>query len=134
MAERFRAVEDQHLVDSGPGRQQEQDERADAQLGECLGGHLLEQCLARTVVEWLGQALGQLGQVDDGAEVAGQPFFPGGEPQEAPEGDESPRAGSGRQRPAVALRAGLQVSQVPLVVPQQFPVDRATSGTLLLHC
>ena len=80
------------------------------------------------VGEGLGQALGQLRDVDPRAQVAGEPFFPGGEAQEAAQRDEPARARGDRQRPPRALRARLQAGQVALVGPQQLPVEPGDVG------
>jgi hypothetical protein len=81
---------------------QEEDEGAVAFLRQRVRGQRLEQRLARVFVDGLRQALGQLGQVDDGSEVSRQPFLPGCAPKEAAQGDEPARPGSGGERPALA--------------------------------
>ena len=93
------AVQAQHLGDAGAGRQQEQDEGAVAQLRQRPGGQCLKQQVPLAVGQGLGQPLGQLRNVDSRAQVAGEPFFPGGEAQEAAQRDEPACARGDRQRP-----------------------------------
>jgi len=122
------AVEAQRLGDAGAGRQQEQDEGAVAFLLERLGGERVEQQITRVVVQGLGKPLRQLRDVDRLPQAAGEPFFPGGEAQEAPQRDQSACARGDRQLPPRAPGACLQAGQVALVGTQQLTVEPGDAG------
>jgi len=74
-------------------------------------------------VEGPGQPLGERGDVDGGAEVAGEPLLAGAEAQEAAQGDKLEGAGRDGQRTPRSLRASTQPGEAALVGAQDVAVD-----------
>jgi hypothetical protein len=91
-------------------------------------GQRREQLIPVTGFQWLRQAFGQLGHIDAGPEVTGQPLFPGGEAQEAAQRDEPAGSGGDGQRPPGALGAGAQPREVALITTQDVAVQFGDVG------